>query len=69
MAAGEETDDLPAVRPFLDATERWRLDCFLEMGFLYDDAVTLAKARVDHWVVERAVKKGCTPKQAVAIFT
>ena len=70
MAAEEgTTDSRPPRRTDLDAAERWRLDCFLKLGFLFDDAVTLARAKADHWVVERALKADCTHKQAIEIFS
>lgn len=67
MGAEETTDSRPR-RPPLDQPTAWRLDCFLRLGFLYDDALTLAKTKADHYAVERAVKAGCTPAQALAIF-
>ena len=70
MAAEEgTTDSRPPRRTDLDDAERWRLDCFLKLGFLFDDAVTLARSRADHWSVERAVQGGCTHKQAIEIFS
>lgn len=66
--AGTEPINEAPNRPRLDDAERWRLDCFLALGFLYDDAITLALANADHWAVERAVKDGCLPSMALRIF-
>jgi hypothetical protein len=52
-----------------DAAEQWRFQCFIELGFPFDWAVALSRAKVDHWVVQRALEKGCSHAQAVAIFT
>jgi hypothetical protein len=65
--AGEK----PVSRPpdLDDPAEQWRFNCFIELGFPFDWAVELARAKVDHWVVQRSLKAGCTHAQAVQIFT
>ena len=51
-----------------DAAEHWRFKCFIELGFPFDWATDLARARVDHWIVAKALAAGCSHDQAVRIF-
>lgn len=67
VSAGKETKS-SARRVALSDEERWRLECFVELGFMADDALALACAKVDHWVVERALAQGCSQEQALRIF-
>lgn len=67
-AEDQERDESPPRRPPLSDEQRWRLECFVELGFMADDALALAVAAAEHGAVGRALARGCTHQQAVRIF-
>ncbi len=60
--------EAPETSPEQEQERRWRFDQFRRLGFPLFEAEWLARSRVDHHAVRKAIGQGCEPEVVLRIF-